>query len=445
LDQFKGFIGYSEEEFTELWENAIFVVDTNILINFYKYTSKQSTKSLLDILKKLKETHRLWIPHQVALEYFFNYEDNLLKQNEGYDLLGKELIKLKEDAKKTLSTVKSKHPYIMTDKFHFFIDNIEQSSAQLQAQLQEEIDNLPDSKAIQQDLLNLLDGIIGEPYSQEQINAIEKEGKERYQLDVPPGFKDKTDNNKQGFRTYGDFRYQQLYGDLIVWNQIIDRGRNEENTTPIILITEDRKEDWWEKDGQMIKRPHAQLIQEFLNKTQQKFYMFRTDSFVKYAVEYLGADVTEEQAQEVTKEIEQIRKSEEKEETEDKQDIYNDNNDNLEKYSNIDISKLLEYLSDKEQNELKFRVQQAVNDINQQATNIKYNNAIKWAINISIPRLEKKAKELAYEIGLMDYAKAKEHINRLVSLPKEPVEKGMILLKSIEEMQHWKFLQELPF
>jgi hypothetical protein len=274
LEQFKGYIGYTDDEFKELWEKALFVVDTNILINFYKYTSKQSTKSLLDILKKLKESNRLWIPHQVALEYFFNYEDNMYKQNEGYDLLGKELLKLKDDANKALSTVKSKHPYIMTDKFQFFIDKMDQSNKELQEQLEIEINNLPDTKTIQQELLDLLEGIVGEPYTQEKINAIEKDGKDRYQHDVPPGFKDKNDNNKQGYRTYGEFRYQQLYGDLIVWFQIIDKAKTEENPTPIILITEDRKEDWWEKDGQKIKRPHPQQIQEFLNKTQQEFYMY---------------------------------------------------------------------------------------------------------------------------------------------------------------------------
>ncbi|KJD45761.1 PIN-like domain-containing protein [Paenibacillus terrae] len=91
LDKFKGFISYTNEEFKVFWEKAIFVVDTNVLLNFFKYTSKESTKSLLGILKKLKDSGRLWIPHQVALEYFFNYENNMLKQQEGYKLLETEL------------------------------------------------------------------------------------------------------------------------------------------------------------------------------------------------------------------------------------------------------------------------------------------------------------------------------------------------------------------
>jgi len=310
LEQFKGFIGYTDEEFKELWEDALFVVDTNILINFYKYTSKDSTRSLLQILKKLKETNRLWIPHQVALEYFFNYEANMFLQAEGYDLLGKELTKLKDDATKILSQVKSKHPYIITENFNFFIKNIELSNNSLQEQLEKEMSNLPDSKAIHQELLNLLDGITGDPYSQARINEIEKDGKDRYQHDVPPGFKDKADNNKQSFRTYGDFKYQQLYGDLIVWYQIIDKVSGEGNSRPVILITEDRKEDWWQKDGQKIKRPHPQLIQEFLNKAKQKFYMYRTENFVENSMKYLEADVSEQQYQEVKEEIEHIRELE---------------------------------------------------------------------------------------------------------------------------------------
>nr|WP_248700545.1 PIN-like domain-containing protein [Parageobacillus thermoglucosidasius] len=103
---FAGFLEYTEEEFKELWEQAIFVVDTNVLINFYKYTNKETTQNLFDILKELKKANRLWIPHQVALEYFFNYENNMYKQNEGYHLLGKKLKNLKEDAKKSLTKFK---------------------------------------------------------------------------------------------------------------------------------------------------------------------------------------------------------------------------------------------------------------------------------------------------------------------------------------------------
>ncbi|MFE8004585.1 PIN-like domain-containing protein, partial [Bacillus velezensis] len=154
----------------------------------------------------------------------------------------------------------------------------------------------------------LLENIIGDPYVQTKIDKIEIAGKERYEFDVPPGFKDKGNKKKEGYRTYGDFRYKQIYGDLILWNQIIDKIKNSENPKPVIFITEEKKEDWWEKDEQdNIKRPHPLLIQEFINKTKQKFFMYRTERFVKYAKEHLYTDITEEQVENVTKDIENIR------------------------------------------------------------------------------------------------------------------------------------------
>jgi len=455
LEQFKGFIGYTDDEFKELWEKAIFVVDTNILINFYKYTSMQSTKSLLDILKKLKENGRLWIPHQVALEYFFNYEENMSKQKEGYDLLGKELKKLKEDAQKTLSTVKSKHPYIMTEKYQFYIDDLAHSNEQLQELLDNEIENLPDSKEIQQDLLNLLDGIIGEPYSQSKINELEKEGKDRYQHDIPPGFKDRKDNNKQGYRTYGDFRYQQLYGDLIVWYQIMDRAKDEHNPTTIILITEDRKDDWWEKDGQKIKRPHPQLIQEFFNKTQQKFYMYRTENFVRKAMEYLGADVTEEQVQEVTKELEQIRRSEEKEQSELEAEFLEAINRDIdkEKVKRLNLNKLMEFLTQEEKETFRKRLDIAFSvNTHPSTANAKYNHSIDWAIKISIRRLEDRLSNLLSQLATKDYEKVQSYIPLLDSFPDNSAEKGMLLLEYIEKIEAElqkielkEFGEKLPF
>jgi len=293
--------------------------------------------------------------------------------------------------------------------------------------------------------LELLDGIVGEPYSQKEIDAIEKAGKERFQHDVPPGFKDKDDKNKQGYRTYGDFRYQQLYGDLIVWYQIMDRAKKKDSPTSIILITEDRKEDWWEKDKGQIKRPHPQLIQEYLNTTQQKFYMYRTESFVKNAIEYLGADVTEEQYKEVSTEIENIRKAEEKHESEEKHNSIERYYRNILNDSNIPVRKILEYLSESDKNEVRKRLNQVIHDKNSQGTSTEYNNAMIWAICTSVPNLEQRAKELTTEIAIRSYGEAKEYLNKLNSMPEDSINKGIALLGLIKDMENYLYNNGLPF
>ncbi|MGX5748000.1 PIN-like domain-containing protein [Bacillus toyonensis] len=304
LEHFKGFVPYSDDEIKELWHKSTVVVDTNVLLNFYKYQHTESTKSLMDILKKLKGVRRLWVPHYIALEYFMNYEHYMYKQPEGYKLLEKDLMQLKQTAEKVIKAVKSKHPYVDIDKYQFFIDNLQHSNFSLKNLIDADINKLPDFKRIQEELLELLDGIVGEPYTQDRIIQIENEGRERYKSLVPPGFMDR---NKDVYIVYGDCRYPKMYGDLILWKQMIDKANLNENGTPIIFITEDLKTDWWIKKGGAIIRPQPQLIQEFYNITKQNFYMYRTEDFLRYAKRYLNADVTDEQVKSVTKDIEQLR------------------------------------------------------------------------------------------------------------------------------------------
>ena len=47
---FKGFYQLTEEEFKSLWENSLFIFDTNVLLNLYRYQS-----STRDALLKVME------------------------------------------------------------------------------------------------------------------------------------------------------------------------------------------------------------------------------------------------------------------------------------------------------------------------------------------------------------------------------------------------------
>jgi len=234
----------------------------------------------------------------------------MLKQHEGYKLLKKKLLDLNNEATTAFRSVSSDHPYIVTDSFGFYTEKLKSLNDELSKKIDKRLSDLPDSELIKSSLIDLLDGIVGEAFTQKQLDEIQKVGETRYSLDVPPGFKDKDDNNKKNFRTYGKVKYQQLYGDLILWNQILERASQKKDSKSVIFITEEKKEDWWQKESGQIKRPQPNLIQEFLERTGQKFYMYRTDNFLKFARKYLDASVSEEQVQEVTKEVENIRKVE---------------------------------------------------------------------------------------------------------------------------------------
>ncbi|WP_231662859.1 PIN-like domain-containing protein, partial [Pseudanabaena sp. 'Roaring Creek'] len=65
-DLFPGYYLPTEEEFIELWKSGIFVLDTNVLLKLYKYDQK-TCDDFFKVLRVVSD--RLWIPHQVALEF----------------------------------------------------------------------------------------------------------------------------------------------------------------------------------------------------------------------------------------------------------------------------------------------------------------------------------------------------------------------------------------
>lgn len=77
-DLFPGYYSPSNEEFLELWQKCIFIFDTNVLLEFYEYRN-ETPEDFLKVLDGIKD--RLWIPHQVALEYHKN-RINRIKQAE---------------------------------------------------------------------------------------------------------------------------------------------------------------------------------------------------------------------------------------------------------------------------------------------------------------------------------------------------------------------------
>lgn len=301
---FRGLIGYTEEEFESLWEEAYFVIDTNILINFFKYTSQESYSTFLKLLEKVKSDNRLYIPHQVALEYLYNYRDNMDKQEKAINDLVEKLSGTKDVVSKYIAQVKSEHPYIKDDVFKFYLDNIEETNKVLVQKREELMSELPDMGAIHLRILNLMEGIVGNPFEQEKIDEIELNGKDRYEKEIPPGWMDKKEKNYK-FRYYGDLKYNLQYGDLIVWMQILDYA--EEKKVPVIFVTEDSKEDWWNKKPGKILGPQPYLIQEFYNRTNKLFYMYKAGNFVKYAVKYLGMDITEKSIADISEQYEKIR------------------------------------------------------------------------------------------------------------------------------------------
>ncbi|MEY8819903.1 PIN-like domain-containing protein [Bacillus subtilis] len=300
---FSGFYKLNQNELTELWENGLFVFDTNILLNPFRYQSSASDV-LLHVFHKLKE--RTWIPYQVAMEYHFQVDEIIIKQKSAYgsliESLGKKVNQLEEAFKKqSLSHTNLKLSANLHDKYKQVIDELIQD-------LEKQQGEHPDLFPLKNYVLEIFTGRIGNPYSQKEIDDIYKEGEFRYSEKIPPGFEDLKQKKDQK-KYFDGIHYQDVYGDLVMWNQIIDHAK--ETGKDIIFISDDNKKDWIrEVEGKKIG-PQPELIQEFHRNTCRKIHFYSAYKFLSDISNYITLDKTKEEIEAALESIGQFIEKEE--------------------------------------------------------------------------------------------------------------------------------------
>lgn len=293
-----------EEEKTN-WENGIFIFDSSVLLNFYDY-SKEAIKVLdKKIFHLLKG--RLWITNQTEYEYLKNRERVLLKPEKLYDDLAityfdiKKIQNIKNDLIQLQNRTKKqdKHPHINQDFFKKFESEIEIFENQTSIFLKQLSDEITLKKKDVQAIKNndTIQKIIfkhfkiTEGYNFEELINIAKEGEFRYRNTIPPGYADLKD--KIGL---------QIYGDLIIWKQILDLANNIKK--PIILIIDDLKIDWCyqnNKDKNLIEAPREELIKEMQDQTGISFSSYSSTQFLQKSKEIFNISITEEIINEANK------------------------------------------------------------------------------------------------------------------------------------------------
>lgn len=275
-ESFPGYYRPTEEEFVELWEQALIVPDTNVLLTLYRLPVATRSQ-LLEILNKLKE--RLFISYQVGAEFQRNRLDVIEEQMRTYAEVEKAIDVFATNVGKEVR----EHPRIdRADLEGRIAKGLKPIKKHLEGLRQGHPDPLTDSDplgpdAVRDELDNLLEGRIGEPRNLEKLA---EEGGERYEGKVPPG--------------WGDAKKPEpdRYGDLAIWLDVIAKAKAEGK--PVILVTEDRKPDWWSiRDGKTIG-PRPELIEEMREKAEQRLWMYGLPRFMEEAAKVLGIELNED-------------------------------------------------------------------------------------------------------------------------------------------------------
>tara|TARA_R110002020_G_scaffold184944_8_gene382254 strand:+ start:1153 stop:2538 length:1386 start_codon:yes stop_codon:yes gene_type:complete len=306
--KFKNYHKIPESEYSDIWDNAIFILDTNILLNLFRYP-ENARVDFLKVLKKIKS--RIWVPFIAGLEFYENLEHVKNSQMRAYDkiynLIDKTKLKellLKDELISDLKKFKlEKRHYDISEEQ--LISDFEQLSNDYQEKIsviqkkylfdeksERKQKIIKENSKLLEDLEKLLEKKIGDPFDdQDAISKINKEGKTRFENLIPPGFKDSSkerDSNKRNL-TFNSLIYKREFCDLYIWNEIINKSNSlDKKTSNVVFITDDAKEDWWRIVNGKTVGPRIELIDELKTKTNGKianFLMYNSWRFLEYATD----------------------------------------------------------------------------------------------------------------------------------------------------------------
>ena len=210
----KNFYGYyppTSEQYEQLWGSSLIVLDTNVLLNLYRLptTARDELVSVLELLKE-----RLWIPHQVALEF----------QRRRLTVIANERKETEEALAATrdlVADIKKRVDVLQIDKRGLgiqsqpLLNELETANNQLLEAIkathgaQLDISSLDPMRERIDELLYSRVGL--GPLSQADLDSLVENGEERYKEKIPPGFADadKDKNpNEAGF-VFDHIKYQK--------------------------------------------------------------------------------------------------------------------------------------------------------------------------------------------------------------------------------------------
>ena len=265
---FPGWFPKMPEELAKIWERAIFVPDTNVLLHCLRHPAPVRDE-LLRVFEVLKES--LWIPHQVGLEFHRNRLEVEFGAQDAYDRLIKDHETAFGQAKEKLRQLRA-HPTIDVEREIAALDMALEDFRKRMAIARDSHPTSDIALAVAR-LTELFDGRVGSRWKPDRLGAIKKEGEDRYSRKIPPGYKDAKKDT-------GEF---DKYGDLIIWKDLLEKSKAEKR--PIIFISDDAKEDWWwiYRGRKLGARP--ELLEEFHEATQQDFHIYEFTQFLRIAAE----------------------------------------------------------------------------------------------------------------------------------------------------------------
>lgn len=274
----------TDQEIDRVWRDGILTLDTNVLLDLYRY-HEQTRQELLGSLAAFKG--RLWLAEQVAEEFIANRTGVIASAAKTFKEAEKALETLQKSAQGAVETLTG-YRLVPRPLIEALGRAMTQATSEAVAALQAAETDYPNyfrDDPILEQVLALFTGAVGAAPTPEELDALYKEGEERKNAQIPPGYLDK---DKDGKRPFGDF---------ILWRQVLLHAKSR--SLPVVFVTSERKEDWWEEHSGKRIGPRRELLREASQVASQRVLIYQTDQFVQLAATRKGQRVTDEVVQEI--------------------------------------------------------------------------------------------------------------------------------------------------
>lgn len=305
-NKFNGFYSPNTDELKLAWESeqTLFVFDTNIFLNLYSY-GENTRNDFFGIIEKLKDN--IWIPYHVGLEYQRRRLTIIKNEKAIFEKINEYLLKIENTLNNEINQLglEKRFPKLNENKIKLEKE-INKSISNFKKSLMHWDTKQPCVRShdiIRSKINCLFKNNVGEkPKDQKVIDDIEKKGEERFKNLIPPGFKDVSKGKQDNpCFVYDGIKYQRKFGDLILWQQMIEEAKKD-NIKNVIFITDDSKGDWWyiiDSRGKKNIGPHANLRSEIMNESNiELFHMYNLSSFLEDGEINLGIKLNENSIEE---------------------------------------------------------------------------------------------------------------------------------------------------
>lgn len=252
--------------------SSIISFDANTILNLYRFKEK-TTLEYLSSIKAVSD--RIWLTYISALEYNI-LRTTIIKQEKEYlDNLNAKIKRFKDDV---LTFTSNKHHNSFP--FQQFNEKLKTTTSELSNLIISCQSNQKDmirKDPIRDELFNLFDQKTGGALSDSDLDSIYNVAQKRFSAKIPPGYMD--EKNKSGKeKLYGDTVIKSEYSDYILWHELIQKAKDSKCN--IVLVTDEKKEDWILKVNGINLGARPELITEMNLKTGCSFSIISSLDFI---------------------------------------------------------------------------------------------------------------------------------------------------------------------